>query len=294
MGTIRGRDEEINVDPSDVPYSLYAIAAGCVLFNDGNRATSKRDAMSETVPAQSFRIIRKFIPGKLQPLLRGLRRRFRRPNEEPYRTIFPYSQAHPDRQRNLVRMAEEIERLNIPGAVVECGVLDGGTAALMAWATRQSGREVHLFDSWQGMPETSEKDGAEAAIWVGDIVGSASRVRAVMRKLQVAPLRVSYHCGWFDQTFPLATQIKQIALLHIDADFYESVRLSLETWFPKLSPGGYVQFDDYSSFIGCKIAVDEFLVRHPELRLQTNDGISFFLQTVRHQTTSHNKQSQSR
>jgi O-methyltransferase len=56
-----------------------------------------------------------------------------------------------------MRLAEQIEANKVPGAVVECGVLDGGTAALMALGTEKSGREAHLLDSWESLPETSEK-----------------------------------------------------------------------------------------------------------------------------------------
>jgi hypothetical protein len=48
-------------------------------------------------PAQDHKIIRKIIPGFMQPLLRELRKRIfslDRPKEEPYRTVFPYTQAH--------------------------------------------------------------------------------------------------------------------------------------------------------------------------------------------------------
>src|SRR4029077_2994420 len=132
---------------------------------------------------------------------------------------------------------------NIPGAVVECGVLDGGTAALMAFGTAESGREVHLFDSWEGLPDVSEKDG-DSAMWAGEAVGSQRRVASIFGTLNVDPVRVIFHKGWFDKTFPKA-KISQIALLHIDADFYDSVSLALKTWEPHVSPGGYIQFDDY-------------------------------------------------
>jgi O-methyltransferase len=66
--------------------------------------------------------------------------------------------------------------------------------------------------------------------------------------------------------------------LHIDADFYNSVRLTLENWEPHVSPGGYIQIDDYSAFIGCKRAVDEYLAAHPTLRLQAFQGIAFYIQ----------------
>jgi len=88
---------------------------------------------------------------------------------------------------------------------------------------------------------------------------------------------VTFHKGWFHKTFP-KTNIEAIALLHVDADFYDSVRLTLETWGPHVSNGGYIQIDDYSSFTGCRKAVDEYLTAHPKLRLETYMDIAYFIQ----------------
>jgi O-methyltransferase len=166
-----------------------------------------------------------------------------------------------------VDLGARVEENEIPGAVVECGVLDGGSAGLMAWATRRSGRPVHLFDAWKGLPEVTVQDGEESGIWVGEVVGSPARVLAVMKALGIPRERVTLHRGWFHETFPSA-DISPVALLHIDCDFYEPARLCLEKWYPVLSPGGYVQLDDYSVFPGFKKAVDEFLTDHPELKLE--------------------------
>ncbi len=57
-------------------------------------------------------------------------------------------------------------------------------------------------------------------------------------------------------------------MLHVDCDFYEPVLLTLNTWYPKLSPNGFLQIDDYEEFSGCRKATDEFLAAHPELRLE--------------------------
>jgi O-methyltransferase len=227
-------------------------------------------------PDQSYRILRRFIPKAVQPYLRGIRKRLQRNQTlaEPYRTVFPYTQVHPVRQQNLVRIGREIEERGVPGAVVECGVLDGGTAALMGFTTKE--RPIHLFDSWKGLPDISEKDG-DAGMWAGDVVGSPRRVVAVFKALGVNLDRVTFHKGWFNETFPKAA-IPQIAMLHVDADFYDSVRLALETWEPYVSPGGYIQIDDYSSFIGCRRAVDEYLVGRPELVLRTFGDIAYFIQ----------------
>jgi O-methyltransferase len=154
-----------------------------------------------------------------------------------------------------------------------------GTAALMAHGTVRSHRDVHLFDSWSGLPKSSAEDGQGSKKWVGEVVGSPKRVVSIFRRLEIDLKRVTFHRGWFEDTFP-DSDISKVALLHIDADFYESVKLCLDKWYPRLSPGGYIQFDDYNIFVGCTRAVDEFLERHPEMRLQTvgNFTKAFFIQ----------------
>ena len=223
-------------------------------------------------PEQRWSWARPLIPAKLLPMLRGVRKRLERRTiislDEPFHTVYPFTQVHMVRQQNLLRLGEAIEREKIPGAAIECGVLDGGTAALIAHATASSARKVHLFDAWEGLPETTSEDGAEAAKWTGEVVGSPRRVRSVLSALRIDPKRVTIHKGWFHETFPHAN-IPAIALAHIDCDFYEPTKLCLERWYPLLSPGGYMQFDDYDSFRGCRVAVDQFLTAHPDLKLQT-------------------------
>lgn len=217
-------------------------------------------------PIQSYRLLRKVLPKSWQPILRGFRKRFLMPKglPEPFRTVFPYTQVHRVRQENLLRLAKLIDERGVPGTVVECGVLDGGTAAILAFGCKL--REVHLFDSWEGLPAITAEDG-DAAMWSGQVVGSPKRVIAVMKALEIEPSRLRFHKGWFADTFP-NIQIDRIALLHIDGDFYDSVRLTLEKWAPKMAPGGFIQIDDYDSFAGCTKAVDQFLSKHPDLKLQ--------------------------
>jgi O-methyltransferase len=234
--------------------------------------------MTLDAPVQNYRLLRKFIPGSLQPFLRGMRKRIfnsRRPNDEPFRTVYPYTAAHLVRQQNLLRLAKDIDERSVPGAIVECGVLDGGTAAIMAFGTAKSGRDIHLFDSWAGLPDISEKDG-DAGMWAGDVIGSPKRVVSVLKSLKINLGRVTFHKGWFDKTFPKAS-IDEIALLHLDADFYNSVKLTLETWVPHISKGGYIQIDDYLAFTGCTKAVDEYLAEHSDLRLETYQELAFFI-----------------
>src|SRR5262249_46375026 len=132
-----------------------------------------------TAPPQQHEVLRRLLPNRLQPWVRAARRRLSgssRQLPEPYRSVYPFVTATMCRQRNLFYLAETIDRENTPGAVVECGVLDGGTAALMALGTTASGRDIHLFDAWQGLPQTTSLDGVASDKWVGQAVGSPHRV----------------------------------------------------------------------------------------------------------------------
>jgi O-methyltransferase len=229
--------------------------------------------LDEFAPEKRFALLRKLIPASLHPMLRGMRKRWQRRGQkldEPYYSAFAYTQMSPSRQQNLVRLCEILDREGIPGSIVECGVLDGGGSAIMAYATRASARPVHMFDSWEGLPVATAEDGAVAQKWAGEDVGSPARVTEVMQALKIEPSRLHVHRGWFHETFPhVAGTVESLAMLHVDCDFYEPVLLTLETWFPKLSPGGFVQIDDYDSFSGCRKGTDKFLASHPEIKIET-------------------------
>jgi O-methyltransferase len=175
------------------------------------------------------------------------------------RLVLPHTLVGPERVRNLYRLAERIENERIPGDVVECGVYNGGTAAVLARIATHSelGRTVWLFDSFKGMPETTARDGEEAREYVGKVLGSAQRVRELLRKLGADLKRVKLVEGFFEETFP-TVEIQQIALINIDADWYDSVKLCLEKFYDSVVPNGIVAIDDYGHWPGCREAVDEF------------------------------------
>ncbi|MGH3995778.1 MAG: TylF/MycF/NovP-related O-methyltransferase, partial [Pseudonocardiaceae bacterium] len=56
-----------------------------------------------------------------------------------------------------------------------------------------------------------------------------------------------------------------VALAHVDADWYESVKTCLERIVPRLVEGGAIVLDDYDSWSGAKTATDEYLAAHPGL-----------------------------
>jgi O-methyltransferase len=198
------------------------------------------------------------------------------------RLVRPYTLVDPDRIKNLYTLAHRVEAERIPGDVIECGVYNGGTAAVLARSATRSRikRTLWLFDSFQGMPETTEVDGLEAKEYVGQVLGSTKKVREVLRKAGADLDRVKIVEGWFQDTFPTAP-ISQIALLNIDADWYESVKLCLETFYDRIVPGGFVSIDDYGHWPGCRRAVDEFFaVRRLRYTLQEVDYTARWFQKL--------------
>jgi len=165
----------------------------------------------------------------------------------------------------LFYLVKTADFLGIAGDIVECGVYNGGSAAVMAFASRcQSGqKKLWLFDSFEGLPRPSEKDGKWATEYfkTGSLFkGDVSKVREILEKLNIQRSRIHIIEGWFEETFRLV-EIPRIAILHIDADWYRSVSLSLNKFYGRVEPGGFVVIDDYGSLAGCKRATDEFVKR---------------------------------
>src|SRR5688572_6175114 len=67
----------------------------------------------------------------------------------------------------LWQQVRYLDRAGIEGCHVECGTWKGGAAALMGLAHRRSGeacRNLHVFDSFQGLPEPDRAHDGEMAV----------------------------------------------------------------------------------------------------------------------------------
>src|SRR5215469_7942716 len=124
------------------------------------------------------------------------------------RTILPYTLVSPERAQNLCCLARLLNRERIHGDFLECGVCNGGTAAILACFASRSrmSRTVWLFDSFQGMPETTPEDGDAydghtAEDHIGKEVGDPARVKEVLQMVGADLSRVRIIPGWFQETF---------------------------------------------------------------------------------------------
>lgn len=198
--------------------------------------------------------------------------------------IKPYTMLSHGRLSSLYDFSQEIERNGIAGCVVECGVWNGGSAAMLGGGFQylRGGRNLWLFDSFAGLPEPTDDDvsitGKKGK--AGAALGSEILVREVcLDVMRLPPSRVHVVKGWFQDVMPTTlSQMDDIALLHLDCDWYASVMYCLDTLYDKVARGGVIVVDDYGYFQGCKKAVDEFLQkRHiPANIIKTAESAVYF------------------
>ena len=203
-----------------------------------------------------------------------------------------YTMTTPIRCRRLWDSCKQVLDQNVPGCFVECGVWKGGSSAIMALAVQNAGqkRPLHLFDSFEGLPEPAAIDGEEAAAYSGGrnqgklvtldrCTAELDGVRhLILEEIRVPPELAHFHVGWFQNTIPVvAGQLGPIALLRLDGDWYDSTKVCLENLYPLLSPGGIIIMDDYWTWEGCRKATDEYREKHNiNSLIQQIDGYAGF------------------
>lgn len=147
------------------------------------------------------------------------------------------------------------QSLILEGEVAEVGVYKGGTAKLLARLSQDENayKTIHLFDTFSGMPETSEEKDIHKK---GDF--SDTSLDSVLEYLSSYG-NISFYKGLFPTTSAPIND-KEFSFVHIDVDIYKSVIDCCEFFNPRMVKGGIMIFDDYG-FVSCpgaKLAVDEF------------------------------------
>ena len=157
------------------------------------------------------------------------------------------------------------QAMHTPGSIVECGTWRGGMIAGMADVLGPL-RRYQLFDSYQGLPPVKEVDGPAALEWQtnktssdyhNNCTASEEEARAAMSISAAKDYQIIK--GWFDQTLPETKLSEPIALLRMDADWYESTKCILDNLASSVTPGGMIIVDDYHTWDGCTKAVNEYV-----------------------------------
>ncbi len=142
--------------------------------------------------------------------------------------------------------------LHLDGGLAEAGVFKGGTAKLIC--EFKGDRPLHLFDTFEGMPETRpDVDTYSKGAF------SSTSAGAVTRYLAAYPA-VHVHKGRFPDTAAGLPRDAAFSFVHLDMDVYESTLEGLRYFFPRLVPGGVLLSHDYNTHYcrGVKKAFDEY------------------------------------
>jgi hypothetical protein len=168
--------------------------------------------------------------------------------------------------------------INLPGCIVECGVFKGMslltfTKLVEILCPGDTLKRVVGFDTFEGFPNLSEKDGQPNVQrgkvlggWnAGDFLPTLERAIDITQRDSMIPRfkRVELVKGDVCETIPAYVQKNpglRIALLHLDLDLYEPTLTALKYLYPLVVAGGVVLLDEYAmdGFPGESAAFDEY------------------------------------
>jgi asparagine synthase (glutamine-hydrolysing) len=167
-----------------------------------------------------------------------------------------------------------IEERDLPGVFIEAGCARGGSTILIS-STKAASRSFFVYDVFGMIPAPTKEDTEDVHARYRSIVeGKSSGIAGeknygyeedlytiVNSNLEsfgivCADHNISLIKGLLQDTMKID---QPVAFAHIDVDWYEPVKTSLERIFPKLIVGGSLILDDYYDWEGCRKATDEYL-----------------------------------
>ena len=200
------------------------------------------------------------------------------------RYVRPFTMTSAERIFALRQAVMHVIQHGIPGDIVECGVWKGGSMMAVARTLKElraTDRNLHLFDTFDGMPTPGEEDvnlsdesAAElmsksakesGVVWA---YGALEEVKRNLLSTGYPAERIFFVKGKVEETIPMSAPA-QIALLRLDTDWYESTYHELVHLYPRLSSGGVLIIDDYGHWKGARRAVDAY-ISEQKLRLLLN------------------------
>ena len=136
-----------------------------------------------------------------------------------------------------------------PGAFLEAGVYQGGSAWHLARLAAEQQRLCVLCDTFEGIPYAGPNDSPK----VGDFADTS--LERVRKAIQYPVLLVP---GIFPQSMHGWSAVTGLAFVHLDVDQEASYRQALPWCWDRLVPGGVIWCDDADCLHGATVAVTEF------------------------------------
>jgi len=133
----------------------------------------------------------------------------------------------------------------VRGCVVECGCYKGGSTANLSLVCRLCGRDLEVFDSFEGLPEPGEKDLAHTLLFLKEVHtyrkhAFAARLDEVKANIARygSPESCRFHKGFFEDT--LKDFKEPVVFAFIDVDLRQSLEDCLKHLWPCLEDDCYL------------------------------------------------------
>ena len=213
-------------------------------------------------------------------------------------TAKPYTMTSGERLLHTIRTVRQLDKNNIKGDIVECGVWKGGHPIAAYLANTNTQRHFWLYDTFDGMTIPTQHDykiKQKTSLNIATNTITSTPVTKLAENNPKAKRGFENWCaasleevrGNVNQFIPsnLTKYIKgdvvntlqdsnnrpnKIALLRLDTDWYESTFAEIMNLYPKLSVGGIMVLDDYLTWEGSRKAFNE--VFGDSLKIHTIDN----------------------
>jgi hypothetical protein len=160
----------------------------------------------------------------------------------------------------LIMNVKQVLADAVPGDFAELGVYRGNSAAVLAHYARTYGRQLYLFDTFEGFDSRDLTGGDHGR----DLDFVDTSLDLAQHTVGVDSVR--WIKGYFPASIPSDVVDTRFSVVHLDCDLYEPMKAGLEFFYPRLSPGGLLIIHDYANpyWEGIKQAVDELASEIPE------------------------------
>ena len=145
--------------------------------------------------------------------------------------------AHMAMASKLVEIPPEVE-----GVVVECGCWYGGSTANLSLICDVVGRDLIVYDSFEGLPPPAPGDLYAKHEATGMLKAGVEEVRENVRRFGAVE-RCRFRRGWFEDSLPGHTE--PIVLAFLDVDWQASLDDCITNLWPHLTDKGYVFIDEF-------------------------------------------------
>jgi O-methyltransferase len=130
----------------------------------------------------------------------------------------------------------------VRGVVVECGCYLGGSTANLSLACDIAGRDLVVYDSFEGLPPPAPGDKYAKEKMTGFLAADLDQVKSNVARLGAVD-RCTFRKGWFSDTLP--HHAEPIVLAFFDVDYQQSLDDCVRNLWPHLTDRGYVFTDEF-------------------------------------------------